>query len=191
MIIKFHFKHEGGIPRGTVVPNSLLLAYRNARRDKINNIILAVFCVLICNFLAVNSVEQYLPIMKGLSWLAICLIGFVLSFVWMMSSILWKGPWATLLFVVMNTDDFKDYIAECIRQMEQMLEPKNRIVTFLPESEAKKIYKELLTAEIIQQLMEESDEIVDFYEAINFIADNCEGLNGFIIKEVKNYYGQK
>ena len=191
MIIKFHFKHEGGVPRGTVVPSNFLLAYQNARDDKINNIILAVFCVLICNFLAVNSVEQYLPIMKGFSWLAICLIGFILSFIWMMSSILWKGPWATLLFVVMNTENFKDYIAECMHQMEQMLEPKNRIVTFLPESEAKKIYKELLTAEIIQQLMEESDEIVDFYEAINFIADNCEGLKGFIIKEVKNYYGQK
>ena len=90
---------------------------------------------------------------------------------------------------VYEEDDFEDYITECIRQMEQMLEPKNRAVTFLPESEAKKISEELMAAEIIQQLREESDNIADFYETINFIADNCGNLKGFIIKEVKNYHG--
>ena len=189
MTIKFHFRHEGGVPRGTVVPNNLLLAYRNARKDKMNSIAQAVCFILLCNFLAVNSVGQYLPIMGGIPWLIICLIGCVLSSVWMMTSVFWKGPWATLLFIVMNTDDFEDYITECIRQMERMLEPKNRAVTFLPESEARKISKELMTAEIIQQLREESDNIADFYETINFIADNCGNLKGFIIKEVKNYHG--
>ena len=70
--------------------------------------------------------------------------------------------------------------------MEKMLDPINRAITFMSDKEARQISRELMTAETIRQILTESNQITDLYDAINFVVDNSKNLYGFIIGEVKN-----
>ena len=186
MTIKFHFKHEGGIPNGVTLPTNLLLAYKDARRDKLNSILQSICFFILFVFLCLNSRFEWLYVAHGDGWFWTFFVATIVALWFIVHSCSWKGPWATLLFVAINTEIFETYINECIAQMEKMLDPNNRKVSFIPRKEINQIFRELQTAVIIKQLLEESNQITDLYDAINFIADNCNQLYGFVIKEIKN-----
>ena len=186
MIVKFHFKHEGGVPRGLSIPNNILFIYWNAKRDRINGMAQSLAFFLLFTFLSLNAITGILPIAQGEHWRWIFFVVAMVSFCFFLRPLFWKGPWATLLFAVMSTEGFEEYIDLCIQKMEQMIAPENIQVSFLPPKEIKNIRRELMTAGIIKQLIEESNQISNIYDTIDFIAENCEDISGFIIKEVKN-----
>ena len=186
MTIKYHFKHEGGVPHGVTLPNNFHLAYRGAKAEKANSIAQScVFLLLFC-FLVVNTFTKWLPVAQGMFWYLVSVVGVLVSECFLVHSISWKGPIGTLLFVIINTDDFEEYIIKCCQEMEKMLDPINRAITFMSDKEARQISRELMTAETIRQILTESNQITDLYDAINFVVDNSKNLYGFIIGEVKN-----
>ena len=186
MVVKFHFKHEGGVPRGLEIPNNVLFIYWKARKEKIIGITQSLMFVLLFAFLSFNSIAGILPIAQGETWRLLFLFAASVAAGFLTVGICWKGPWATLLYAVMCTEGFEEYIGLCMEKMEQMLTPQNIKVTFLPSKEVNQIRRELMTAGLIRQLFIESNQIADIYDAIDFIADNCDDVRGFIIKEVKN-----
>ena len=185
MLIKFNFEHEGGKPHGTMVPSNIMLAYHDAKVQKKDGILsnLIAFCLTL--FFAINAANGIVKFLLGDVWFIIftCLAAyFAYKFI---ESLMWKGPKAVLLFTVLSTVSFEEYIAASLEAMSKMISPESIMVTFIPQKKIKKIEKEMISAEILMQLYKECNNYDNIYDAVNFLADNYYNLSGFIVKELK------
>lgn len=206
MFVEFYFEHQTDKHGLVSVPSNLMLAYTDAKKEKRESVFKWIFFVLLAGAFCANAKFGWYPLLKGPEWEILSLIGVVVCAYFLGSTILWDGPRAALLFVVMNTETFSDYLDKIETKMQKSISYTGSPIKIFSRSEVKEIEKELMTIAILRDLMVqnehflngldgseeiesnqiESDQEIDLYDMINYIADNCENVRGFVVRETKN-----
>ena len=187
MTVQFGFKHEGKNKHLLALPANLFAAYYYAISKKRRNSLLFLICMLLSMFFVVNSLYCFLPVFNGEGWKILFTLLFGVSFVFFLLNVTWNGPKSILIFSVLSIENFEEYINYFIGEIEKIISPISRAVTFLPEREVKNIEKELATAQLFKDLYIETKDMEDIFDAINMISLSCENkIHYFSVKRYKN-----
>ena len=190
MNLKFKFDCEEAWTVVEVPPN-LMLAIKEATQQRRSNILLYSVLVLLSLFLYVNAIQNIIPIFLGHYCGAIFVIATIVFTAILVKWILDKKPESLKLFCCIMIDGFDQYIDSIINQICEMLSHEYIIQYKLPNSEAKKLEKIVITAQLLKELHNEClDGNYEIHENASFLEEHIWDIEGFSIKRV-NYENRK
>lgn len=190
MNLKFKFDCE---KKWTVVevPPNLMLAIKETTQQRRNNILLYSVLVLLSLFLYINATRNIIPIFLGYSWGAIFVITTIVFTALLAKWILDKKPESLKLFSCIMIKGFDQYIDSIINPICEMLSHEYIIQYKLPNSEAKKLEKMVITAQLLKELHNEClDGDYEIHENVSFLEKHIGDIEGFNIERV-NYENRK
>ena len=187
MTIRFRFMHEIGKTKVLTLPPNLLALYHAIVIKKRYNILLSLFCLIICSMVILNSTYRIIPILLEREWRTIFTILLGVSLFFLLNNLLWNGPKSVLIFAVISIEFFDVYINNMLNVMQQMIDPLSATHMFITKKDIKKIEREIVTAQLLKELSAETLQIQDLYTAINLISLSCDSkIHGFYIEKCKN-----
>ena len=173
------------------VPPNLMLAIKETKQQRRNNILLYSVLVLLSLFLYVNATRNIIPLFLGYSWGAIFVITTIVFTILLVKWILNKKPESLKLFCCIMIKEFDQYIDSIINPICEMLSHEYIVQYKLPNSEAKKLEKMVVTAQLLKELHNEClDEDCGIHENVNFLEKHIWDIEGFSIEKV-NYENRK
>lgn len=188
--LKFKFDCE---KKWTVVevPPNLMLAIKETTQQRRNNILLYSVLVLLSMFLYINADKNIIPVFLGYSLGVIFIITTIVFTAFLANWILDKKPESLKLFCCIMTTGFDQYIDSIINPICEMLSHEYIIQYRLQNSEAKKLEKIVITAQLLKELHSEcSDENYEIHENVSFLEKHIWDIEGFNIERV-NYENKK
>lgn len=190
MNLKFKFDCE---KKWTVVevPPNIMLAIKETTQQRINNILLYSVLILLSLFLHINATQNIIPVFLGYSWGAIFIVTTIVSAVLLVKWILDKKPESLKLFCCIMIKEFDQYVDSIINPICEMLSHEYILQYRLPNSEAKKLEKMVITAQLLKELHSEClDGDYEIHENVSFLEKHIWDIECFNIEKV-NYENRK
>ena len=167
------------------VPPNLMLAIKETTQQRRNNILLYSVLVLLSLFLYTNATQNVVPVFLGHSWGVIFFVTTIVFTTLLAKWILDKKPESLKLFCCIMIKEFDQYIDNIINPICEMLSHEYIVQCRLPNSEAKKLEKMVITAQLLKELHSECLEgDYGIHENVSFLEKHIWDIECFNIKRV-------